>query len=548
MSGLEVVAIVASLVSAFHGGAELARRYKKHRIKRREQKRQQHEQKLHEQAEELHEEELDESQGQDQAIVQDMLYHSLEEGGAVVKRQFMEEQQALGRYSQYLRSGDERAKQELLMIVVSLQAEVIASLGKAQDNLQTIVDMAHIKTLHEVTIMKRYEATRSINELRQRIEMSLPLPRLSVDSALGISISRRNSSESLARTFVTAAANLCISEPTAQRLLTVPQIPGQQQSQLRRVGPSVGTLASFQYLIPEIRAQDIEILTLAGHDIDHDNGRNTVAAPRTNLPPLPDSSTPSSSLITPDSDQQTHSFGRNSPYSLPRTLSDDPTWLRHGHLTPLETTQTQSTSNNGAEIDRAFSAPTILLEPDADIASRLQQNDRRPYCVGALAAQEKFNASFTPQDLPILPGSEKLHRSLKCSSCDFNASDPDDKLLQRIDFAHGVRYRFPFVARSHAPYKHPSGAFRPRYTYGCLFCTAEGKRSATHIGSDALMEHIATKHRTNLTHQVSTRTHCIVGRLAGRDEGWDVNLPDVSSKSASGVVRFMLHAVTSLPT
>lgn len=198
------------------------------------------------------------------------------------------------------------------------------------------------------------------------------------------------------------------------------------------------------------------------------------------------------------------------------------------------------------DMNRVLSAPRTVLEPDADITSNLRPDARHPYCIGALAAQKKFNTSFTHQDLPTLPGSNKLHRSLKCSACDFNASDPDDKLLQRIEFAHGVRYRFPFCARSHAPYKHPPGAFRPRYTYGCLFCTAEGKRSATHVGSDALMEHIATKHRTNLTPEVSKRTHCIVGRLAGRDEGWDVNLPDVSTKSTSGVVKFMLHAVTSI--
>lgn len=545
-----MVAIVASLVSAFHGGAELARRYKKHRIKRREQKRQQHEQELYGQFEEPdEEEESDEPLGQDQAVVQAMLYQSLEEGGALVSRHFLEEQQALGRYSQYLRSGDERAKQELLMIVVSLQAEVIASLGRAQENLQVIVDMAHIKTLHEVTITKRYEATRSIDELRQRIEMRLPLPRLSVDSALGISISRKNSSESLAKTFVTAAANLYISEPNAQRLLTVPPISGRQESQLRRAGPSIRTLSSYRHLIPAIRAQDIEILTLAGHKIDHDDRSDTVTSTIQDLPqlPLPFSSPSYSSPRTPDFDHQARPFGRTSPQSFPQTLPDDTTWPRHEHpFTPPEAVQP---SRNVPDMARATSAPTVLLEPDADITSHLRPTARHPYCVGALAAQKKFNSSFTHQNLPILPGSEKLHRSLKCSACDFNASDPDDKLLQRIDFAHGVRYRFPFCARSHAPYKHPSGAFRPRYTYGCLFCTAEGKRSATHAGSDALMEHIATKHRTNLTPEVSKRTHSIVGRLAGREEGWDVNLPDVSSsKSGSGVVRFMLHAVTSLPT
>jgi hypothetical protein len=542
MSGLEVVGIVASLVSAFHGGAELVKLYKKRRAKKRE-KRQQHERELHE------------AEAQDQ-VVQDILHTSLEEGGTVVSRQFLDEQRALGQYSQMLRSGDDRAKQELLMIAVSLQAEVIASLGRAQENLQVIVDMVQLKTLHEVTITKRYEATRSISELRQRIEMTLPLPRLSADSALGISISRRNSNESLARTFVTAAANLCISEPTAQRLLTVPPIPGRQQSQLRRPGPSTRTLSSFQYLIPEIRAQDIDILTLAGYDMGHENESNIVTSPIANLPQLrvPISNISSQSQLTPDSDPLAQPFERVGPYFLPRTLSEDTGWPKPGHFTPLEVIESHSTLSNAPEIVRAVSAPTnpfcaaAFPEPDADITSRLRPDDHRPYCAGAIAAQKDFGASFTRQQLPILPGSQKLSPSWKCSACDFNASDSDGKLLQRIEFAHGVRYRFPFCARSHAAYTHPPDAFRPRYTYGCQFCTAEGRTSATHVGSGALMAHIATKHRTNLTPEVRTRTHSVVGRLAPRDEGWDVNLPDVSSKSGSGMGRWMLHAVTSLPT
>jgi hypothetical protein len=542
MSGLEVVGIVASLVSAFHGGAELVKLYRKRRAHKRE-KRKKHERELHD------------AEAQD-LVVQSMLHSSLEEGGTVVSRQFMDEQRALGQYSQLLRSGDDRAKQELLMIAVALQAEVIASLGRAQDNLQVIVDMAQLKTLHEVTITKRYEATRSISELRQRIEMTLPLPRLSADSALGISISRRNSNESLARTFVAAAAHLCISEPTAQRLLTVPPTPGRQQNQLRRPGPSTRTLSSFQYLIPEIRAQDIDILTLAGYDMDHENGIDTVISPMTSLPQLrvPISNNTSSSQLAPDSDSLVQPFQRAGPYFLPRTLSEDSGWPTHGHFTPLEAIQSHSTSSNAPEIVRAVSAPAdpsstaMFPEPDADITSRLGSDGHRPYCTGALAAQKDFGASFTRQQLPILPGSQKLHPSWKCSACDFNASDGDGKLLQRIEFAHGVRYRFPFCARSHASYTHPPHAFRPRYTYGCLFCTAEGRLSATHVGSGALMAHIATKHRTNLTPEVRTRTHSVVGRLAPRDEGWDVNLPDVSNKSGLGVGRWMLHAVTSLPT
>lgn len=540
MSGIEVIGIVASLVSAFHGGAELVKLYKKRRAKKRE-KRQQHEQELHA------------AEAQDQ-VMQDMLHISLEEGETVVRQQFLDEQRALGRYGQLMRSGDDRAKQELLMIAVSLQAEVITSLGRAQENLQVIVEMAQLKALHEATITKRYEATRRISELRQRIEVTLPLPRLSADSALGISVSRRNSNESLARTFVTAAANLYISEPSAQRLLTVPPMPGRQQSRVIRPGPSITTLSSYQYLIPEIRAQDIDILTLAGHDIDHEDAHDTVISPSTTVPQvrLPVSSSSSSSLLTPDSDPLAHPFERAGPYFLPRTLSEDMAWPSHGQFTSLEATQTHSSSTNAPDIVRAFSAPAyasptaIYPEPDADIV--LRPDDHRPYCTGALAAQKDFRASFSRLQLPLLPGSQKLHPSWKCSACDFNASDGDGRLLQRIEFAHGIRYRFPFCARSHASYSHPPDAFRPKYTYGCLFCTAEGKASATHVGSDALMAHISTKHRTNLTPEVRTRTHSVVGSLASRDEGWDVNLPDVTSKSGSGVGRWMLHAVTSLPT
>jgi hypothetical protein len=542
---IEVISIVASLVSAFHGGAELIKLYPKRRAKKRE-KHQQHKRELHE------------VEAQDQ-VLQDMLHTSLEESGTLVSRQFLDEQRALGEYSQLLRSGDDRAKQELLMIAVSLQAEVIASLGRAQENLQVIVDMAQLKTLHEVTITKRYEATRSISELRQRIEMILPLPQLSPDLASGTSISQRNSNESLAKTFVTAAANLFISEPTAQRLLTIPPIPpipGRQQSQLRRPGPSIRTLSSFQYLIPEIRAQDIDILTLAGHDMNHESGSETATSAIRNLPQLslPNSNTSSSSQMTSVSRPLAQSFGKAGPYFPPRTLSKDTGRLGHGQFAPLEAIPSHSTRSDAPEIVRAFSTPADLSsaamfpEPDGDITSELRPDDHLPYCTGALAAQKDFGASFTRQQLPILPGSQKLHPTWKCSACDFNASDGDGRLLQRIEFAHGVRYRFPFCARSHAPYTQPPDAFRPRYTYGCLFCTAEGRTSVIHVGSDALMAHIAMNHRTNLTPEVRTRTHSVVGRLASRDEGWDVNLPDASSKSGSGVRRWILHAVTSLPT
>lgn len=539
-----MVGIVASLVSAFHGGAELVKLYKKRRAKKRE-KRQQNER------------ELQAAEAQDH-VLQDMLYASMEEGETAISRRFMDEQRALGAYGQRLRSGDDRAKQELLMIVVSLQAEVIASIGREQQNMQVILEMAQLKSLHEATIMKRHEAIRSIGELRQRIEVTLPISRLSVDSALGVSLSRRNSSESLAKTFVTAAANLYITEPSAQRLLTVPPMPGRQQSQRRPApSPSLANLSSYQDLIPEIRAQDIDALTVTGEPSEYRTAHDTIASASMTVPGLTAATDDSASSSSPDPeiDFLAHRLETVGPYFPPRTLSADMAWLGRDRFASLDATQTHSTMGTAPGIIRAISTPdqttlntATALGPDTDMSSNLHPDDRRPYCVGALAAQSNFQTGFTCLELPILPGSQKLHPSWKCNACDFNASDGDGKLMQRIEFAHGVRYRFPLCARSHAPYKQPADAFRPRYAYGCLFCTAEGRTSARHEGSDALMAHIAAKHRTNLTPECRARTHSIIGRLAGRDEGWDVNLPDVTSKNVSGFGRFVLHAVTSLPT
>lgn len=123
MSGVEVVAIVAAVVSAFHGGAELAKTYKKHRAKKR-LKRQQQEQNDQQDQQAQREQQAQRAEAQNE-VMQGMLHTSLEEGEVAVRSQFLDEQKALGRYGQLLCSGDERAKQELLMIAVSMQAEVI---------------------------------------------------------------------------------------------------------------------------------------------------------------------------------------------------------------------------------------------------------------------------------------------------------------------------------------------------------------------------------------------------------------------------------------
>lgn len=184
-----------------------------------------------------------------------------------------------------------------------------------------------------------------------------------------------------------------------------------------------------------------------------------------------------------------------------------------------------------------------MSEPDSAVS--LRSSSQKPYCAGAIAAQTDFEAGRSLHYLPILPGSDKQYPCWKCNHCDFNASNDDEQLFHRIEFRHGVRFRFPYLARSHVAYTQPLNAMRPHHTCGCLFCTAEGRKSSTLDSSDTLMSHIASKHRTNLTPNGKTKTNCTIGYVAERDEVWDINIPDVTG-SSGGVGKWVLHAVTSL--
>lgn len=559
MSGLEVVGIVAAVVSAFHGGAELIKMHKKHRARKRA-KREQHAQELAQHP----------SDPQDRWL-QDMLHTSLEQGETAVIKRFQDEYRSLGRHSQLLCLGDQRAKQELLMIAVSLQAEVIASLRRAQHDLDVIIEMVQLQALYETAITKKVEAVRSICELRQRIEVSLPIPRRSADSALGIS--RRTSSESLAKTFVTAAVKFDMPEPMLRGLRSMRHLQVQSQETQRSQAPrrsdlSDNTLLPYEYLIPPIRPQDIEILTLAGEPIEHDRSTKTDPTSfidcQATLPfQLPTIHYSSSSTITPNSDitsPRLEAAGLYSPLTLEfpiRPSTSHPPWLSREQPPNLPALRSYSTPSTSPWSPPTHFSPTNTLspaisEPDSPSSFRPHASTR-PYCSGALTARLSFQSSFSLQDLPTLPGSNRTHPSWRCSACDFNATETDSNdRLTRIEFAHGVRFRFPFLARSHEPYSHPPDAlpFRPRYRYGCAFCSAEGRASAVHDGAGALMAHVAAKHRTHLTPEVQAKTRCVVGRVAGREETeWDVNIEDVTGvKSGAELAKWALHAVTFLPT
>jgi hypothetical protein len=61
--------------------------------------------------------------------------------------------------------------------------------------------------------------------------------------------------------------------------------------------------------------------------------------------------------------------------------------------------------------------------------------------------------------------------------------------------------------------------------YGCVMCSLEGKVSSVYSGVETLMKHIAVRHVADMSEDTCRKAKCIVGRTAGSEEDWDVNIP-----------------------
>ncbi|KAF2445155.1 hypothetical protein P171DRAFT_431899 [Karstenula rhodostoma CBS 690.94] len=99
--------------------------------------------------------------------------------------------------------------------------------------------------------------------------------------------------------------------------------------------------------------------------------------------------------------------------------------------------------------------------------------------------------------------------------------------------ATGIRYRWAFLAKSHVKKSNYSSGGRnsageeAECNFGCLICSVEGTVTGIYGGVETLMEHIANEHvyAGNMNHMTMVRGKVVVGRTAGLEEEWDVNIP-----------------------
>ncbi|TKA79249.1 hypothetical protein B0A49_00909 [Cryomyces minteri] len=476
MSELDVVDCIAAVVSAFHGGAELMRALKKRNKKRKTE----------------------------QAYKEKMLQEALMAGETQVKRRYAEEFNQLG---VAFSKGDDGARHQLLAIAVSMQAEIIRSLQIAWEVENAILDLTK---LHESAVMNRHSTVKTMDELRQRILIRIPIWSPIKDYELtALEASHRQSSDP---TMTSATAN-AVAPDCIPSAVTIPE-QGTRRGSLSRMfsmrgnnnsGSSRDRASSFsseteyapnskwKFPIPMYKESQ-----LAGTRLWPDNRRSISTASDHSSDKRPSilSVNSSSDSITPDSNGPIQAF-------YPNISPDGSDYLPSFDWSKNEDTR-----------------PPLPMH-----GRPCKQNNYWNFCKGAWSARESIKKGLEIHMVP--DGLFQLVPHWQCRSCEFRsiAVGKAKALDPRVYKATcGIRYKWVFLAKSHVRNKSPT-ATKETYNYGCVFCSVDNKETGIYGSVDMLMDHIYVDHAGNITPDVAKLTDCVVGRVAGPEEAFDVNIP-----------------------
>jgi len=148
------------------------------------------------------------------------------------------------------------------------------------------------------------------------------------------------------------------------------------------------------------------------------------------------------------------------------------------------------------------------------------------FCKSAWTIREDARRGLSTFDKP--DGFSIYKKVWLCKTCAFDgevfgakkpyAFDPNVHVAR-----NGIRYHWLFLAKSHAKKKAMEDA-----CYGCIFCVAEGRSTGIFGDVESLMTHILDWHGKGMRGDVLEKTKCIIGRVAGQAEDWDINIPNPS--------------------
>lgn len=161
-------------------------------------------------------------------------------------------------------------------------------------------------------------------------------------------------------------------------------------------------------------------------------------------------------------------------------------------------------------------------------------NDYWGFCKGAWAVREDQKKGLSVRTHPT--GRYSTSQIWVCKFCTFTgdvckAPHPTKKnksidiIDPRIKLSKsGIRYRWIFLAKSHVK-KRAADPSANDDNFGCVFCCLEDKVTGVYGGVETLMNHISHVHAADMSEQVARKAHCVVGRVAAKEEEFDINVP-----------------------
>lgn len=202
--------------------------------------------------------------------------------------------------------------------------------------------------------------------------------------------------------------------------------------------------------------------------------------------------------------------------------TDTPPPTRTPLFRPKHTPSITSTNSNTSS---ASSVPsTHSIWPPSS------ENNYAGFCKGAWKLHSGLDG-FKPHSEPT--GFYGTQWKWRCTTCCFEMplAPGSDRRAPKLDtqlFTHaatGIKYRWPFLAKSHMKCKRLPGAGRGPGPFGCIFCCRERGTVQGFEGLEEFLGHLGREHRFCGERTVLEMARCVVGRVAGAGEGFDVNIP-----------------------
>jgi hypothetical protein len=183
-----------------------------------------------------------------------------------------------------------------------------------------------------------------------------------------------------------------------------------------------------------------------------------------------------------------------------------------------------------------------------------KENNYWGFCKGAWTIREDLKRGLEVQTRP--DGMYNTHQIWQCKHCHFQGetfSVPQPTKRNKKETivdpnvhvsAVGIRYKWIFLAKSHVKKKtmaveigrtpltasskngHGHGEEREDCNYGCLICSIEGSVTSIYGNVETLMNHIFLEHARDLSEATAVKSRCVIGRTAGYNEEWDLNITD----------------------